>query len=87
MRGNFDDDIKPTEKMEEKHPKKCCWNCKYYILPKQHLELDGPISSICTIDRKKDVYADPVYMQEGDKERSPGEVCDRWKEREFDEEK
>jgi len=76
-----------TEKMKEKYPKKCCWNCKYYIPPKQHLELDGPISSICTIDRRKDVYSVPENSIEGDKKRKPDEVCDRWEEREFDEEK
>ena len=70
--------------MKEKHPRKCCWNCKYYIPPKQH-EIDGPISSICMIDRRKDIYSYPGNLIEGDKERKLGEVCDRWEEREFDE--
>jgi hypothetical protein len=56
----------------------CCWHCRYYIRPTDELILDGPVTSICTIDRQKDIYPNPMYLSPGDHPREPAEHCDRF---------
>lgn len=76
MSGSHSDGIDPERKirLQSGH---CCWHCRYYIRPKD-LMLDGPASSICTIDREQNVYAVYGEMVSGDKERKPDESCDRF---------
>ena len=57
---------------------RCCWHCRYYIRPTDELMLDGPVNSICTIDRQKDIYPNPMYLSPGDRPREPAEYCDRF---------
>ena len=57
---------------------RCCWHCRYYIRPKTELMIDGPISSICTIDREKNIYPLFDLPSPGDTERNPDEFCDRF---------
>jgi hypothetical protein len=40
--------------------------------------LDGPVTSICTVDRETNVYPNPMYLNPGDREREPEEHCDRF---------
>ena len=56
----------------------CCWHCRYYIRPIEELRLDGPVSSICVVDRAQNVYVVPGEMMPGDKERKPDEYCERF---------
>ena len=57
---------------------RCCWHCRYYIRPKTELMIDGPIDSICTIDREKNIYPRLSFPSPGDVERNPDEFCDRF---------
>lgn len=63
----------------------CCWNCKHYIPPHEGLMLDGPISSVCIVDRDRSLY--PVYgeLSPGDKEIDPSQAdrhcCEKYEER------
>lgn len=55
----------------------CCWHCQYYVRPGE-LMLDGPVHSICTIDRADNVYEVYGDIGPGDKEHSPNDSCDRF---------
>ena len=57
---------------------RCCWHCRYYIRPATELMIDGPVGSICTIDRKKNSYPSTRHPTTGDMERDPDEFCDRF---------
>ena len=54
-----------------------CWNCKYYIRQGE-LMVDGPVSSICIIDREKNVYVNTTDLTPGDSRRNPDETCNRF---------
>ena len=57
---------------------RCCWHCRYYIRPITELMIDGPVGSICTIDRVKNVYPIATELTPGDSVRDPDEFCDRF---------
>ncbi len=40
--------------------------------------LDGPVGSVCTIDRAQNVYEVYGEMMPGYKERKPDDCCDRF---------
>jgi hypothetical protein len=54
------------ERRERLQSGRCCWHCRYYIRPIEVSTLDGPLHSICTIDRVHNM--DNVYG-----ELAPGE--------------
>jgi hypothetical protein len=56
----------------------CCWHCHYYIRPAEGFMIDGPVTTICTIDRQKGIYPNPMYLSPGDRPREPEECCDRF---------
>ncbi|HID81457.1 MAG TPA: sel1 repeat family protein [Chromatiales bacterium] len=62
---------------ENTNQERCCWDCRYYIRPVKYM-LDGPIHSVCTIDRDRTVYGEYGEMWRGDKKRDPGDSCDRF---------
>ncbi len=55
----------------------CCWHCRYYIRPIEGI-IDGPVNSICTIDRVRNVYGVYGEMTPGDKECKPDEYCNQF---------
>jgi hypothetical protein len=57
---------------------RCCWHCRYYIRPITEMMIDGPVSSICTIDREKNIYPLFSFPTPDDTERDPDETCDRF---------
>lgn len=61
------------ERMKRLQAGHCCWHCRYYIRTIDMI-VDGPATSVCTIDRAyKNMYECP-----SDKERKPDEYCDQF---------
>jgi hypothetical protein len=69
--------ILDLEKARRIQPGQVCWNCKYYIRPGE-LMIDGPVSSICIIDRESGMYPNSMYINPGDIKKRPGDSCDRF---------
>ena len=67
-----------TERQERYESGRCCWHCRYYIRPVEGFVIDGPVTTICTIDRQKGIYPNPMYLSPGDRPREPEEYCDRF---------
>ena len=61
--------VKSTE------PCRCCWHCRYYIRPSMTLTIDGPVSRVCTIDRKQNHYLNPDQKSPCDKTVLPDDYC------------
>ena len=59
---------------------RCCWHCRHYIRPEELPMLDGPVTQVCTVERKAVLY-DPDGFHPGDKITQPDYYCDRF---EFD---
>jgi hypothetical protein len=72
---NYNDDSN-IERRERYESGRRCWHCRYYIRPTEELVIDGPVNSICTIDRQKGIYTNLMYLSPGDRPREPAEHCD-----------
>lgn len=67
-----------TPNSEPPNLEACCWNCQQYIRPKEFV-LDGPVTSVCTIDRDHRVYGIEGELHPGDRMVKPTDRCDRFK--------
>ena len=76
--GVAENEEEMMEIVKSTDPYRCCWHCRYYIRPKKEWMIDGPVSSICTIDRKKIIYPLVYFPSPGDVERDPDEFCNRF---------
>ena len=56
----------------------CCWHCRYYLRPVDRLMVDGPIGSVCTIDRQTGAYPQDDGLYPGDTLKVPDDVCQRF---------
>jgi hypothetical protein len=70
-------DQQRTKKSNDKS-ERSCWHCRFYIRPSETLVIDGPVTSVCIIDRDKSVYPNTMYLTPGDVSRQPDETCDRF---------
>ena len=76
-RKNYNDESN-IERRARYESGRCCWHCRYYIRPAGEFVIDGPVTSVCMVDREKGIYGNEMYLSPGDCTRQPTEYCDRF---------